>query len=167
MYISCVWLEFYCIAVNLVTFIREIHPLDPQPHRHSMLVLGYVRLGLRGVAWGSIGHVIQKEAGRMSGRMLAGRQPILGYTGYLWLIEWEAAKFDDACTVPTPCLILPAFIYDFLCAKCYVVYILLDRIKSNQINILETRKVSHLTQACSNVFSSLPPRPFLNVFHCG
>ena len=60
-------------------FGREIHPLDPQPHRHSMLVPEYVRLGLRGVAWGSIGHVIQQEAGRM----LAGRQPILWYTGYL------------------------------------------------------------------------------------
>ena len=47
---------------------REIHPLDPQPHRHSMLVpLEYVRLGLRGVAWGSIGHVI-----------FFSRQPILG-----------------------------------------------------------------------------------------
>ena len=67
------------------TGIREIHPLDPQPNRHSMLYIyiGYVRLGLRSVAWGSIGHVIQKEAGMMSGRMLAGRQPILGYTGYL------------------------------------------------------------------------------------
>ena len=38
---------------------REIHSLDPQPHRHSMLVPRiYVHLGLRGVAWGSIGHVI-------------------------------------------------------------------------------------------------------------
>ena len=45
---------------QLLYALREIHPLDPQPHRHRMLVpdLGDVRLGLRGVAWGRIGHVI-------------------------------------------------------------------------------------------------------------
>ena len=39
--------------------------------------LGYVRLGLRGVAWGSIGHVI-----------FISRQQAVNtqYTGYLWLI---------------------------------------------------------------------------------
>ena len=59
-------------------------PLIRNPIGTACRYLGYVRLGLRGVAWGSIGHVIFfKEAGRMSGRMLAGRQPILGYTVYL------------------------------------------------------------------------------------
>ena len=37
---------------------REIHPLDPQPHRHSMLVPRVCAPRLRSVAWGSIGHMI-------------------------------------------------------------------------------------------------------------
>ena len=31
---------------------------------------------------------------------------------------------------------LVTVIYDFLCAKCYVIHILLDRIKSNQIKLI-------------------------------
>ena len=56
---SKIWLFGVKVTPWRLAGSREIHPLDPQPHRHSMLkYLGYVRLGLRDVAWGSIGHVI-------------------------------------------------------------------------------------------------------------
>ena len=84
---------------------REIHPLDPQPHRHSMLV---TRVCAPRVTRCSLGKYwsrdfFQKKAGRMLAGIQAcatgfaaisvwpracetSRQPILGYTGYLWLI---------------------------------------------------------------------------------
>ena len=84
---------------------REIHPLDPQPHRHSMLV---PRVCAPRVTQCSLGKYWSRDFfQKKAGRMLAGihacatgfaaisvwpracetsRQPILGYTGYLWLI---------------------------------------------------------------------------------
>ena len=87
-------------------------------------------LGLRDVAWGSIGQVIFfRKRLRVVDRELAiqslisfrclylgqigcqgdgvSRQP--GWVHRLSMTHvWEAAKFDDACTVPTPCLLLSA-----------------------------------------------------------
>ena len=60
---------------NKVNYIREIHPLDPQPHRHSMLVPSVcaprvTRCSL-GKYWSR--DFFQKKAGG-AGRMLAGIQ---------------------------------------------------------------------------------------------
>ena len=112
---------------------REIHPLDPQPHRHSMLVprvcaprVTRCRLGkywwrdifrkrLAG-CWLESRHAqlvsrqFQSDPGPVTQAVpeLAGlsRQPILG-VHMLSMTHREAAIFDDACTVPTPCLLLP------------------------------------------------------------
>ena len=92
-----------------------------------------MRLELRGVDWGSIGDVIffrkrlagcwlesrhaqlvsrqfQSDPGPVT-RVVPeldglSRQPILG-VHMLSMTHREAAIFDDACTVPTPCLLLP------------------------------------------------------------
>ena len=34
---------------------------------------------------------------------------MLGRVHRLSMTQWEAAKFDDACKVPTPCLLLSAW----------------------------------------------------------
>ena len=66
---------------------REIHPLDPQPHRHSMLVPRVCAPRVTRCSLGSIGHVIGFAAISVWPRACeTSRQPILGYTGYLWLI---------------------------------------------------------------------------------
>ena len=116
---------------------REIHPLDPQPHRHSMLVprvcaprvtrcrLGkywwrdFFRKKLAG-CWLESRHAqlvsrqFQSDPGPVTRAVpeLDGlsRQPILG-VHMLSMSHREAAIFDDACTVPTPTLLLPAALH--------------------------------------------------------
>ena len=107
-----------------------MHPLDPQPHRHSMLVprvcaprvtrcrLGkywsrdFFRKRLRVVdSELAIQNLISFRClylGQIGcqGDGLRCRQPILG-VHMLSMTHREAAIFDDACTVPTPCLLLP------------------------------------------------------------
>ena len=69
-YFYIYYLDLYFFkCINRLTVIREIHPLDPQPHRYCMLVP----------------------------RVCAPR-----------VTRCSLGKFDDACTVPTPCLLLPA-----------------------------------------------------------
>ena len=120
---------------------REIHPLDPQPHRHSMLVprvcaprVTRCRLGKY---WWRVFfrkrlRVVDSELAIQSlisfrciylgqigcqGYGLS-RQPILG-VHMLSMTHREAAIFDDACTVPTPCLLLPDGNHHFLKYKIF------------------------------------------------
>ena len=92
-----------------------------------------MRLELRGVDWGSIGDVIFfRKRLRVVDSELAiqslisfrclylgqigcqgdglSRQPIVG-VHMLSMTHREAAIFDDACTVPTPCLLLPDYMF--------------------------------------------------------
>ena len=101
-----------------------------------------MRLGLRGVAWGSIGHVIffRKRLAALAGCWLESRHaqlvsrqfqsdpgPVkpagsqsLG-TQVIYDSLWcEVAKFDDACTGPTPCLLLPDNEQLFLCQNAII-----------------------------------------------
>ena len=53
------------------------------------------------------------------------------------------------------------FIYDFLCAKCYVINILLDRIKLNQIkskvqNYTTSNSVYHVNDLVLKLFTRWP-----------
>ena len=119
--------------LSYLNLTREIHPLDPQPHRHSMLV---PRVCAPRVTRCSLGKYwsrdfFQKEAE-------SSRQGFGNPAPYLFSLPlsrsdrlprrwdqqagghrlsmthvWEAAKFDDACTVPTPCLLLSALTGNF------------------------------------------------------
>ena len=87
---------------------REIHPLDPQPHRHSMLV---PTVCAPRVTRCSLGKYWSRGFAAISVWPRAcetSRQPILGYTCYLWLIVvWGSEIWWRACTVPTPRVLLP------------------------------------------------------------
>ena len=134
-YLLLIILQNCCLTKILQGIIklapaREIHPLDPQPHRHSMLVprvcaprvtrcrLGkywwrdFFRKRLRVVdselAIQSLISFCCLYLGQIGcqGDGLS-RQPIVG-VHMLSMTHREAAIFDDAYTVPTPCLLLPA-----------------------------------------------------------
>ena len=117
------WLPFP-LSEKYITLIRNLVGTACQ-------LRGHLRLGLRGVVWGSIGRVIFfRKRLRVVDRELAiqslisfrclylgqigcqgdgvSRQPGWG-TQIIYDSIWEAAKFDDACTVPTPCLLLSAY----------------------------------------------------------
>ena len=108
---------------------REIQPLDLQPHRHSLLVPRVcaprvTRCRLGKYWWRDFFRkrlrVVDSELAiqsLISFRCLylgqigcqgdgLSRQPIV-VVHMLSMTHREAAIFDDACTVPTPCLLLP------------------------------------------------------------
>ena len=119
---------------------REIHPLDPQPHRHSMLVPRvcaprFTRCSL-GKYWSR--DFFQKEA-ESSRQGVGDPEPYLfslplsrsaslprrwgqqaGVHRLSMTHVWEAAKFDDACTVPTPCLLLSASTHTHTVMRMYL-----------------------------------------------
>ena len=128
---------FYVVGALLngasITYIREIHPLIRNPIGTAMLIPGVcaprvMRCRLGKYWWRDFFRkrlrVVDSELAIQSlisfrcrylgqiGCQVDGlsRQPNLGVT-HVSMTHREAAIFDDACTVPTPCLLLPAYIY--------------------------------------------------------